>query len=77
MKVAKEKNFAQDPRHLVLLSGFALQERPITPKPASVSPNLLQDPMVPFQPQPTPARVTTPHLPSQSPEQSLKQSQMY
>ena len=74
MKVAKEKNFAQDPRHLVLLSGFALQERPITPKPASVSPSLLQDPLVQFQP--AAARVTTPaHLPSQSPEPGLKPGQ--
>ena len=30
---AKEKNYAKDPRHLVLLNGYALQERPITPKP--------------------------------------------
>ena len=30
---AKEKNYAKEPRHLVLLRGFALQERPLTPKP--------------------------------------------
>ena len=38
---AKEKNYAKEPRHLVLLNGFALQERAITPKPLpqpSVSP---------------------------------------
>ena len=76
MKVAKEKNFAQDPRHLVLLSGFALQERPVTPKPASVSPGLLHDPLVQFQP--APVRVTTPaRLPSQSPEPGLKPGQTY
>ena len=41
LAAAKEKNYAKDPRHLVLLSGLALQERPVTPKqlpPASVSP---------------------------------------
>ena len=40
---AKEKNYAKDPRHLVLLNGYTLQERPITPKPlppASVSPSI-------------------------------------
>ncbi len=40
---AKEKNYAKEPRHLVLLNGFALQERAITPKPLpqpSVSPAL-------------------------------------
>ena len=34
LAAAKEKNYAWEPRHLVLLRGFGLQERPITPKPA-------------------------------------------
>ena len=33
LMAAKEKNYAKEPRHLVLLRGFALQERPLTPKP--------------------------------------------
>ena len=41
---AKDKNYAKDPRHLVLLNGFQLQERPVTPKPnSSVSPSNLQN----------------------------------
>ena len=43
LAAAKEKNYAKEPRHLVLLNGFALQERAITPKPLpqpSVSPAL-------------------------------------
>ena len=36
---AKDKNYAKDPRHLVLLNGFQLQERPITPKPMAPSPS--------------------------------------
>ena len=64
MNVVKEKNFAKDPRHLVLLNGYQLQERPITPKPSSVSPsNLLnpQDTSVSqaegFQPKPIPTGI--------------------
>ena len=33
LMAAKEKNYAREPRHLVLLRGFTLQERPLTPKP--------------------------------------------
>ena len=33
LMAAKEKNYAKEPRHLVLLRGFTLQERPLTPKP--------------------------------------------
>lgn len=34
-----EKNFAKDPRDLILLNGFTLQERPLTPKPQEPTPS--------------------------------------
>ena len=37
LAAAKEKNYSRDPRHLVLLRGFALEERALTPKPAQVA----------------------------------------
>jgi len=72
LKSAKEKNYAKDPRHLVLLRGYGLQERPVTPKPPvpvapSVSPAPL--PNMPMSQFPGQARATTPgQLPSQSPD---------
>ncbi|CAG9766643.1 unnamed protein product [Ceutorhynchus assimilis] len=34
---SQTKNYAKDPRHLVLLRGFSLKERPVSPPPGSVS----------------------------------------
>jgi len=40
LKSAKEKNYAKDPRHLVLLRGYGLQERAVTPKPLPPVPSV-------------------------------------
>ncbi|KAK9886904.1 hypothetical protein WA026_019161 [Henosepilachna vigintioctopunctata] len=37
LTVSQNKNYAKDPRHLVLLKGYSLKERPISPPPGSVS----------------------------------------
>eukprot|EP00088_Acartia_fossae_P000504 TRINITY_DN10214_c0_g1_i1.p1 TRINITY_DN10214_c0_g1~~TRINITY_DN10214_c0_g1_i1.p1 ORF type:complete len:826 (-),score=307.39 TRINITY_DN10214_c0_g1_i1:793-3270(-) len=38
MMQAKEKNFAKDAKHMILLKNLALEERPVTPRAASQSP---------------------------------------
>merc|ERR1719481_682371 len=40
LKSAKEKNYSKDPRHLVLLRGYGLQERAVTPKPLPPVPSV-------------------------------------
>jgi len=71
-KSAKEKLYAKDPRHLVLLRGYGIVERAVTPKPPlasvpSVSPApQAAVPLSQFQGQ---SRATTPQqLPAQSPD---------
>jgi len=66
LKQAQEKNYAKDPRHLVLLRGYSLQERPLTPKPPpSTSPNIPNVAAVPGYP--ADPRSKTPNLPLQVP----------
>nr|CAH7747629.1 unnamed protein product [Callosobruchus chinensis] len=38
----QNKNYAKDPRHLVLLKGFSLKERPLSPPPGNVTPGQSQ-----------------------------------
>eukprot|EP00090_Calanus_glacialis_P022952 TRINITY_DN3531_c1_g1_i1.p1 TRINITY_DN3531_c1_g1~~TRINITY_DN3531_c1_g1_i1.p1 ORF type:complete len:824 (+),score=378.63 TRINITY_DN3531_c1_g1_i1:164-2635(+) len=71
LKSAKEKNYAKDPRHLVLLRGYGLQERPVTPKPLAPVPSVSPAPLtsLPMSQFPGQTRATTPgQLPSQSPD---------
>jgi len=65
LKQAQEKNYAKDPRHLVLLRGYSLQERPLTPKPPnpSTSPNIPNVASVPGYP--VDPRSKTPNQPLQ------------
>ena len=52
INAAKEKNYAKDLRHMVLVRGLNLEERPVTPKPPpSTSPNLKGYPFNPAMPQ--------------------------
>ncbi|KAI4462701.1 mediator of rna polymerase ii transcription subunit 25 [Holotrichia oblita] len=37
--ISQTKNYAKDPRHLVLLRGFSLKERPLSPPPGVVTSN--------------------------------------
>lgn len=65
LKQAQEKNYAKDPRHLVLLRGYSLQERPLTPKPpipstSPIIPNVASVAGYPVDP-----RSKTPNLPLQ------------
>ncbi|KAJ8922602.1 hypothetical protein NQ315_007633 [Exocentrus adspersus] len=39
---SQTKNYAKDPRHLVLLKGFSLKERPISPPAGNVTPSQVQ-----------------------------------
>ncbi|XP_022903004.1 mediator of RNA polymerase II transcription subunit 25-like [Onthophagus taurus] len=39
LTVSQSKNYTKDPRHLVLLKGFSLKERPLTPPQVPVNPN--------------------------------------
>lgn len=39
LSTSQTKNYAKDPRHLVLLKGFSLKERPISPPPGTVTSN--------------------------------------
>ncbi|KAJ8943634.1 hypothetical protein NQ318_005635 [Aromia moschata] len=41
---SQTKNYAKDPRHLVLLKGFSLKERPISPPAGNVTPSQNQIP---------------------------------
>ncbi|XP_031341690.1 mediator of RNA polymerase II transcription subunit 25-like isoform X2 [Photinus pyralis] len=41
LSASQTKNYAKDPRHLVLLKGFSLKERPISPPPGNL-PNATQ-----------------------------------
>merc|ERR1711936_745707 len=71
LKSAKEKNYAKDPRHLVLLRGYGLQERPVTPKPLPPIPSVSPAPIasMPMPQFPGQTRAATPgQLPSQSPD---------
>merc|ERR1712106_207986 len=71
LKSAKEKNYAKDPRHLVLLRGYGLQERAVTPKPLAPVPSVSPAPLtsLPMSQFPGQTRATTPgQLPSQSPD---------
>lgn len=38
LSASQTKNYAKDPRHLVLLKGFSLKERPISPPPGNIAP---------------------------------------
>ncbi|XP_030748029.1 mediator of RNA polymerase II transcription subunit 25-like isoform X2 [Sitophilus oryzae] len=44
---SQTKNYARDPRHLVLLKGFSLKERPVSPPPGTVTnqPQLSSNPL--------------------------------
>lgn len=44
LTASQTKNYAKDPRHLVLLRGYSLKERPISPPPGSLTPNQNQIP---------------------------------
>merc|ERR1719474_60180 len=62
LKSAKEKNYSKEPRHLVLLRGYGLQERPVTPKPLAPVPSVSPAPLpnIPLSQFPGQARSTTP-----------------
>ncbi|CAH1159965.1 unnamed protein product [Phaedon cochleariae] len=53
---SQTKNYAKDPRHLVLLKGFSLKERPISPPPGSVTanPNQMANSVLPVTSLPSP-----------------------
>ncbi|XP_046405213.1 mediator of RNA polymerase II transcription subunit 25-like isoform X3 [Ischnura elegans] len=40
LQASQTKNYTKDPRHLVLLKGFSLKERPISPAPGMGHPNV-------------------------------------
>jgi mediator of RNA polymerase II transcription subunit 25 len=41
LPASQTKNYAKDPRHLVLLKGFSLKERPVSPTPAQNQANVM------------------------------------
>lgn len=56
LTISQTKNYAKDPRHLVLLKGYSLKERPLTPPSGSIPSSLpLQQPQPQLPPnlQPT------------------------
>ncbi|XP_045479240.1 mediator of RNA polymerase II transcription subunit 25 [Harmonia axyridis] len=56
LSTSQSKNYAKDVRHLVLLKGFSLKERPISPPPGSVTPqqNQLSSATLPMTSLPSP-----------------------
>lgn len=44
LNMSQTKNYAKDPRHLVLLKGFSLKERPISPPAGAPNPTQQQMP---------------------------------
>ncbi|XP_019877940.1 mediator of RNA polymerase II transcription subunit 25 isoform X2 [Aethina tumida] len=57
LSASQTKNYAKDPRHLVLLKGFSLKERPISPPPTNNVPSTqqqIQNTTVPIASLPSP-----------------------
>lgn len=53
LSASQTKNYAKDPRHLVLLKGFSLKERPVSP-PVGSNPNTLPASTLPITSLPSP-----------------------
>lgn len=53
LSASQTKNYAKDPRHLVLLKGFSLKERPVSP-PVGSSQNTLPPSTLPITSLPSP-----------------------
>ncbi|XP_066150822.1 mediator of RNA polymerase II transcription subunit 25-like isoform X1 [Euwallacea fornicatus] len=61
---SQTKNYAKDPRHLVLLKGFSLKERAVTPPPGSVPSQIVSSMTITSMPSPLPGNDSPIHTTS-------------